>query len=547
MTSPQPHSLHPQPLERIETPGEFLTARQNPLIPAEKKRLALIQPLLNDEKCITDREHRLSTAKEVAANASTTTKRIIRIYYRYLATGILGSHPKRETKKRPDFDWAIQHFYFSAKRFSLRAAFDMLLVQKYMDSNNQIRKDAPSWHSFQRYYYRLEYHKKPERIISREGLSHYQRDCRPAFGSASEWRAQPGAYQMDATEADIYLVSRFDRSQVIGRPYIYLAVDTATQVIAGIYVGLEAGELSVLKCLENAAMDKVQFCQQYGIEITPEQWPNSGLPIEIITDKGRDFCSGRVQEFCGRYGIEMQSLPPFRPEQKPLVEKSFDLLQSRYIPHLRGKGVIEDDAQERWSVDYRTQAILNLDEFTTILIRCIIYLNSGRLLPPGKTPAQMWLDIPTTLLHPDADKLHTLTLPRTVVKMTRKGIAHNGMTYIPETSAPLHIGSSYEIAYDPTDSSVIFICENNQLLRANLNSKFGQFRGLAQSEIQSLKRTQQKDRQAAQQSEVVASVTATHAVQAIIQAAEQHHDSIRQSLTGEQITENRSDEIRRLS
>lgn len=72
---------------------------------------------------------------------------------------------------------------------------------------------------------------------------------------------------MDATQADIYLVSRLDRSQVVGRPYIYLAVDTATQLIAGIYVGLEAGEQAVIRCLTNAAMDKVEFCRQYGIDI----------------------------------------------------------------------------------------------------------------------------------------------------------------------------------------------------------------------------------------------------------------------------------------
>lgn len=65
-----------------------------------------------------------------------------------------------------------------------------------------------------------------------------------------------------------------------------MAVDTATQLVTGVYVGLEAGELAVLKTLENAAMDKVRFCQQYGIEITPEQWPSCGLPTEIITDKG---------------------------------------------------------------------------------------------------------------------------------------------------------------------------------------------------------------------------------------------------------------------
>ncbi len=317
-------------LERIETPVSFLTAQKRPLTQAEERRLALIQPLLDDERCITNKGHRLNIVKEISASSNTTTKRILRIYYRYLAKGELGTHLIREPKKQPVFDWAIQKYYFSAKRLSLRAAFDMMLVQKYTNASGQLLADTPSWSSFQRYYYSRGYHKKPEKVISREGLSHYQRNCRPVFGSASDWRPRPGSYQMDATEADIYLVSRFDRSSVIGRPYIYLAVDTATQIIAGVYIGLEAGELAVLKCLENTTMDKVQLCRQYSIEITPEQWPSCGLPTEIITDKGRDFLSLRIQEFCARYGIEMQSLPPFRPDLKSGVEKSFDLFPSTF-------------------------------------------------------------------------------------------------------------------------------------------------------------------------------------------------------------------------
>lgn len=534
-------------LKRIETPTSFLAAQQRTLTQAEQGRLALIQPLLDDEGCITNRGYRLSMAKEVSASARTTTKRILRIYYRYLATGILGCRPKRELKKRPDYDWAIQTFYFSAKRFSLRATFDMLLVQKYIDSNGQLRTDAPSWNSFQRYFYANNYHKRPEKIIAREGLTHFQRNCRPAFGSASEWRPQPGAFQMDATVADVYLVSRFDRTSVIGRPYIYLAVDTATQIIAGVYVGLEAGESAVLKTLENAAMDKLQFCRQHGIKIAPDQWPSCGLPTEIITDKGQDFCSSRVQEFSARYGIEMQSLPPFRPDQKSAVEKSFDLLQNRYKPLLRGKGVIEDNAQERWAKDYRTQAVLDLDEFTAVVIHCIIYLNSGRLLASGKTPSQTWIDAIPSLLTVSIDELHCFTLSRTIAKMTRKGIAHNGMTYIPEASAELHVGAKYEIAYDPSDSNTIFICENNQFLRANLNSKFDKFQGLSCSEIYALKRAQQKNRQTTRQSEIAASVASFQAVQSIIQVAEQHRDDTRGSMTGEKIAQNRSDEIRRLT
>jgi len=169
---------------------------------------------------------------------------------------------------------------------------------------------------------------------------------------------------MDATQEDIYLVSHLDRGIVIGRPNIYLAVDTATQLITGLYVGLESDETAVMKCLECAAMDKVEFCKKFGVVINAEQWPNTGLPTGIVTDKGREFFGPRMEELRQHYGVEVETLPPFRPDRKGLVEKAFDLLQQRYKSLLRGKGVIEPDAQERWSVDYRSQAVLDLEQYS---------------------------------------------------------------------------------------------------------------------------------------------------------------------------------------
>ena len=102
--------------------------------------------------------------------------------------------------------------------------------------------------------------------ISRNGLSSYKRDNQSGFGSAMNWKDKIGYYQMDATEADIYLVSRFSRKVIIGRPNIYLAVDTVSQLIAGIYVGLESDQKAVMLCLANAAEDKVEYCKRYELK-----------------------------------------------------------------------------------------------------------------------------------------------------------------------------------------------------------------------------------------------------------------------------------------
>ena len=205
---------------------------------------------------------------------------------------------------------------------------------------------------------------------------------------------------------------------------------------------MEQGETSVLSCLVNAASDKVVYCRKYGVEITPEQWPSAGLPKRILIDRGTEFSSARVGELCIKYGLEVERLPPFRPDQKGLVEKSFDMLQEKYKPYLRGNGVIEPDAQERWSVDYRMQASLTLYEFTAIVLQCIVYLNSARvlknLLPEQAdsvpTAAGLWKwcierGYSDMLVIPQRE-LYLSALPREIGKMTRTGLIYKKLRYI---------------------------------------------------------------------------------------------------------------------
>ena len=402
---------------RVPTPDSWMTEQIN--TPAQEARLQMIQPLLNCDKCISDKSQRYRMAAEAAQQHQTTTRRILRLYYRYLATGRLTQkRTQQASKSNQMIERAIRRYYFGAKRLSLRSAYEMMLLEDYVGPEGGIDSDAPTWSQFRHYYYGHSLHKDPQKIIAREGLTKYQRDHRPAWGTSSGWRPQPGSYQMDATQADIYLLSRQDRSIVVGRPYIYLAVDTATHLIAGVYIGFSCDETAVMACIEQATMDKVAYCARYGIEITPEQWPSAGMPSEIITDQGREFFGPRMSELCRRYGLEVLTLPPFRPDCKGAVEKTIDLLQQRYKPMLRGRGVIGDDAQERWATDYRTQATLDLDDFARVVIHSVLYLNSGRLVD-GKTPAERWTELSPRLMAVDPQELHIQTLPRDTAKLTR--------------------------------------------------------------------------------------------------------------------------------
>ena len=488
----------------IEPPEEYLKyidKQKNPT-DGQQKRLSLISELLEDDIYITDRQRRNQKVKEIADREQTTVKRIQKLYFRYLAGRSLVEErqitEKPQTQEQKDFTWAVDTFYYSAKKMSLRSAYDLMLLSRYTDQDGHLIDSHPSWHSFRHFFYEGGYHAKSRNTIARNGLTDYQRNKRPLFGSAMSWRDKIGAFQMDATQADIYLVSRLDKSAVIGRPNIYMAVDTATQLIAGIYVGLAAGAQAVINCLANAAMDKVEFCSQYGIEIKKDEWPNTGLPGEIITDKGKEFIGSRMEELAMKYGIEFESLPPFRPDGKSLVEKSFDLIQQKYKPALRGKGVIEPDAQERWAVDYRGQAVLTLEDFTKVVIHCVLYLNSYRIIQNVQageaTPvaAELWKwyeeQGQSMIIPVSGETLYQFGLPRKIVTLSRKGINNQGLWYVSAEYKKLlerkKIGDTVQIAYDPENVSQVYLIDSMNYLPFELASYCKQYVGATQTEYQ---------------------------------------------------------------
>ena len=249
--------------ERVPAPESWISEQIN--TPAQEARLQMIQPLLDCTGCTSDKSLRYQMAAEVAQQHKTTTRRVLRLYYRYLATGRLTAKraARKQTQNSQAIERAIRQYYYGSKRLSLRSAYEMMLLEDYVGPEGEMDSDAPTWSQFRHYYYGHSLHKDPQKIIAREGLTKYQRDHRPAWGSSAGWRPQPGSYQMDATQADIYLVSRQERSIVVGRPYIYLAVDTATHLIAGVYIGFSCDETAVMACIEQATMDKVAYCARY--------------------------------------------------------------------------------------------------------------------------------------------------------------------------------------------------------------------------------------------------------------------------------------------
>ena len=486
---------------------------------AEQKRFQLIKELIEDTNNIKSKKDRKQLIKKIATDNNTTEKRIFNLYYMYLAKGSLIKTKNKkvtDTKYKDDFLWAIRSFYYSAKKLSLQETYDLLLLSKYTTNNGKLKNTYPSWNQFKYFFYKNSYHKDIKKEISRDGLSSYQRNSRPLYGKAIAWKDKIGCYQMDATIADIYLVSRFDNKTVIGRPNIYLAVDTISQLIAGIYVGLDSGTEAVVSCLVNAAENKVAFCKKYNITIKENEWPSYGLPKKIIVDKGTEFVYGLPEELFKIYGLEVESLPPFRPDEKGIVEKTFDLIQSKYKQLLYGKGVVDSNFQERWSKDYKKEARLNLDEFTAIVIHCVIYMNNIRMLKNYiftkemiednliPTPSNIWnwfkKQNKTDLVLIDQKKLYLMSLKRKQTSISRKGINHNGIYYknsnITQILKEIN-GTSITIAYDKENIKCIYLILNETYIPFYMPNEYKEYFSLSEKEYydikQQIKQNQKKN------------------------------------------------------
>lgn len=210
----------------------------------------------------------------------------------------------------------------------------------------------------------------------RKGETKWAMDHRALIGNAyHDLRGPCHRFEIDATIADVYLVSRFNRNWIIGRPVVYVVIDVTSRMIVGVHVGLEGPSWNIARhALFNAFTDKVSYCAQFGIAINPADWPCEHLPWELVADRG-EMLSGAAESgiVSGLY-INLDILPPFRADWKGTVERSFrtlhDLTQIKWQA-----GGIKTREKERGQRDYRLDATLDLYEFTRIIIKSVLHWN----------------------------------------------------------------------------------------------------------------------------------------------------------------------------
>lgn len=428
---------------------------------------------------VTDRKRRCAAIAQISEERGISKQTICNYLWLYLVNqNIAALVPKNTTKEKPltedekNIRWALNKFFYTQSKNSLNTAYMLMLKEKYCDAGGLLMQQYPSFYQF-RYFYRK--HKKMQNYyISRDGIKSYQRNNRPLLGDGiQEFAPAVGVGMLDATVCDIYLVN--EAGGLVGRPILTACVDAYSGLCCGYSLSWEGGVYSLRNLMTNVITGKTELCKKHGISIKPEDWNCHMLPATLVTDMGKEYVSNTFEQL-SELGITIVNLPPYRPELKGAVEKFFDVVQGLYKPHLKGKGVIEPDYQERGAHDYRKDARLTMADFEKIILRCIVYYNSQRIIENFPYTENMLAEdvkpyasdiwnyglnqVGANLIPADYNTLVLTLLPRTTGKFSRKGLVVNKLRYKHDVYTERYLnGGTVTVAYNPDDVSEVWLIE----------------------------------------------------------------------------------------
>ena len=428
----------------------------------------------------------------------------------------------------------LNMYFFSTKKRSLKNCFNLMLAKYYCDETGQLLPEHPSIYQF-RYFFR-KYNQKSKEYISRNGLSFYQRNLRPLIGDGVQGFAGTiGMGMLDSTIANIYVCSN---GEVIGRPELTFCVDAYSGVICGYSLSWEGGVYSLRDLMLNVISDKVEHCRKFGIDITEQQWPCLGLPLKMVTDQGSEYKSSNFEQISD-LGVELINLKSYRAELKGPVEKAFDVIQGYMEPYLKGYGYVEPDFQERGAHDYRKDACLTLTQYETILLHCIIFYNSNRVIENFRMTEEMIADdlrpIPSEIwawaaenyganfINVDKDRLILTLLPRTIARFTRKGLSVNGLLYHNKLYQEAYLeGRSCEVAYDPDSSNRVWLIENGSYNQFDLTES--RFKNKSLEAVAGMKSKQRQLVKAEQENKTQAEIDLARSIRLITDSAKKNEN-----------------------
>ncbi len=381
--------------------------------------------------------------------------------------------PALNDEIRKAFDKVCRERLMVPGHDSVKEAYTRFL-HDWMKTRKVTESQSPTLYQFRNYYYKT--YPKAERTRDQATEDRFEKDLRPLTGSTYDIARGPGhIYEIDATMDNVQLLND-SRTEVVGRPYLYLVTDVFTGVIVGFDISFEAPQLKTAgDALFNAMTDKVAYCARYDITIPRKWWPAQGVPATVTADNA-ELTSDQALHLNRAYGVSVNFTKTRRADQKGTVESSIGMVQKSLRGLIRHRGLVLKDGallRKAGDMDSRGDAVLTLDDYRLLVIRAILIINRRRRnnVPPGlpaSIPARcldIWHHYESrghSMLRRENDPnlLRLSLLKHYNLTCSAKGMCVEGIRYLPEDPDYLRYftrGSSpqysdkWQIVLDPSD------------------------------------------------------------------------------------------------
>lgn len=191
-------------------------------------------------------------------------------------------------------------------------------------------------------------------------------------------------YEIDATRIQIRIVSKYNSAQLVREATLYIIIDVWSGAIVGYSLSLEpASWFLAAKALYNCFTPKSKVFERLTLPYGDKDWVSRHLPTRLAADRAEMVSnkSGVVPEI----GIEVEIMPPMRPERKGSVEGKIEDVKHGDNFYLKpGKHKKNPGRREK---DGRKDAAYNLEELEQLIVDIILDLNNAPV-PVENMPAE---------------------------------------------------------------------------------------------------------------------------------------------------------------
>lgn len=239
---------------------------------------------------------------------------------------------------------------------------------------------------------------------------------------------------IDHTPTDIIVVDEVHR-QPVGRPYLTVAIDVFSRMVAGIYLSMDPpNSASVGLCLAHAMCPKREYLAELGV---PGSWPVMGKIGIVHVDNAKEFRGMALERGAAQHGIDLQWRPPGTPNYGGHIERLIGTVM-RWVHKL--PGTTFSNPRQRKGYDSEGESALTLKELHVELVDFIVnkyhqQVHDGVGVPPIRKWERGIIgtdDEPGVGLMPvpeDKDRLLIDFMPLETRTVQRYGIQWDNITY----------------------------------------------------------------------------------------------------------------------